>query len=48
VERAAGADRVAAASDVAGGTVVESAVDEAAEVMATRGGSNLGLIPCKT
>jgi hypothetical protein len=48
VERAAGTDRVAAASDVAGGAMVESAVDEAAEVMATRGGSKLGLIPCKT
>jgi hypothetical protein len=48
MERAAGVDRVAAASDVAGGAMVESAVGEAAEVMATRGGSKLGLIPCKT
>jgi hypothetical protein len=38
VERAAGANRVAAASEVAGGAIVESAVDEAAEVMAMRGG----------
>jgi hypothetical protein len=48
VERAAGTDREAAASNVAGGAVVESAVDEAAEVMAAHGGSKLALIPCKT
>jgi hypothetical protein len=47
VERAAGADTVAVASDVAGGAVVASTVDEAAEVMAMHGGSKLGLIPCK-